>query len=154
MRFREGLSGRQAADAVRGRTDWKHRLALGLADAGFGFSVLCGFRGRLLQHGATERLLARLLDAAREGGLPRARGRSRTDSTHVLAAARTLDRLELVGGTLRAALNALAVAAPGWLRAIAPADWHGRHGRPRDRPSPILPWRDGPLRDGRGHAPA
>jgi transposase len=69
MRFREGLSGRQAADAVRGRIDWKHLLALELADAGFDHSVLCGFRGRLLEHGATERLLARVLETAREAAL-------------------------------------------------------------------------------------
>ena len=129
MQFREGLSDRQAADAVRGRIDWKYVLALDLADAGFDFSVLCEFRGRLLQHGATERLLGRLLDAAREAGLFKARGRQRTDSTHVLAAVRTLNRLELVGETLRAALNAIAVAAPDWLRAIAPADWHERYDR-------------------------
>jgi len=129
MQFREGLSDRQAADAVRGRIDWKYLLALDLADAGFDFSVLCEFRGRLLQHAATERLLARLLDAAREGGLLKARGRQRTDSTHVLAAVRTLNRLELVGETLRAALNAIAVAAPDWLRAIASSDWHERYDR-------------------------
>ena len=97
--------------------------------AGFDFSVLCEFRDRLLQHGTTERLLGRLLDAAREGGLLKARGRQRTDSTHVLAAVRTLNRLELVGETLRAALNAIAVAAPDWLRAVAPADWHERYDR-------------------------
>lgn len=129
MQFREGLSDRQAADAVRGRIDWKYVLALDLADAGFDFSVLCEFRARLLQHKATERLLDRLLDAAREGGLLKGRGRSRTDSTHVLAAVRHLNRLELVGETLRAALNALAVAAPDWLRAVAPADWHKRYDR-------------------------
>ena len=129
MQFREGLSDRQAADAVRGRIGWKYLLALDLADAGFDFSVLCEFRGRLLQHAATERLMGRLLDAAREGGLLKARGRQRTDSTHVLAAVRTLNRLELVGETLRAALNAIAVAAPDWLRAIAPAGWRERHDR-------------------------
>ena len=91
-----------------------------MADAGFDFSVLCEFRGRLLQHEATERLLARLLDAAHEGGLLQGPGRQRTDSTHVLAAVRTLKRLELVGETLRTALNALAIAAPDWLRGIAP----------------------------------
>ena len=113
MQFREGLSDRQAADAVRGRIDWKYLLALELADAGFDHSVLCEFRGRLLEHGATERLLARVLEAAREEGLLKARGRQRTDSTHVLAAIRTLNRLELAGETLRAALNAIAAAAPG-----------------------------------------
>ncbi len=126
MQFREGLSDRQAADAVQGRTDWKYLLALDLADAGFDFPVLCESRGQLLQHGATERLLA---GGAREGGLLKARGRSRTDSTHVLAAVRDLNRLELVGETLRVALNAIAVAAPDWLRTIALTDWHRRYDR-------------------------
>ena len=128
LQFREGLSDRQAAEAVRARIDWKYLLALDLADAGFDYSVLCEFRGRLLG-GATDRLLARLLDAAREGGLLKARGRQRTDSTHVLAAIRTLNRVELVAETLRAALNAVAVTAPEWLRRLAPAEWHERYDR-------------------------
>jgi transposase len=129
MQFREGLSDRQAADAVRGRIDWKYLLALDLDDPGFDHSVVCEFRGRLLQHGATERLLARVLETAREEGLLKARGRQRTDSTHVLAAIRTLNRLEIAGETLRAALNAIAAAAPAWLRGVAPADWHERSDR-------------------------
>jgi transposase len=129
MQFREGLSDRQAAEAVRSRIDWQYWLALELADAGFDFSVLCEFRARLLQHGATERLLARLLDAAREGGLLKARGQQRTDSTHVLAAVRDLNRLELLAETLRAALNAIAVAAPDWVHALAPLEWHERYDR-------------------------
>ena len=96
-------------------------LAFDLADPGFDHSVLCEFRGRLLGGDATERLLARVLDAAREGGLLKAHGRQRTDSTHVLAAVRELgrtnlrfdlNRIELLAETLRAALNAIAVAAP------------------------------------------
>jgi transposase len=129
MQFREGLSDRQAADAVRGRIDWKYLLALDLADAGFDHSVLCEFRARLLGGDAAERLLIGMLEAAREGGLLKARGRQRTDSTHVLATIRPLNRLELVAETLRAALNAVAAAAPGWLRAVAPADWHERYDR-------------------------
>ncbi len=128
MQFREGLSDRQAADAVRGRIDWKYLLSLDLDDAGFDFSVLCEFRARLLGRDAAGRLLNRLLDAARAGGLLRVRGRSRTDSTHVLAAVRALNRPEFLGETLRAALNAIA-AAPDWLHAIAPAEWHGRYDR-------------------------
>ena len=129
MQFRKGLSDRQAADAVRGRIDWKYLLSLNLADAGFDHSVLCEFRARLLQHDAGGRLLERLLDTAREGGLLKARGRQRTDSTHVLGAIRTLNRLELVGETLRAALNAIAVAAPDWLGRMTPPDWHERYDR-------------------------
>ena len=67
----------KSADAVRGRIDWKYLLALDLADAGFDFSVLCEFRARLLEHEAGERLLTRLLDVARAGGLLKARVVSR-----------------------------------------------------------------------------
>jgi len=129
LQFREGLSDRQAADAVRARIDWKYLLALDLADPGFDRSVLCEFRGRLLDNDAVSRLLARVLDAAREDGLLKARGRQRTDSTHVLAAIRTLNRVELVAETLRAALNDIAEVAPDWLRGLAPPEWHERYDR-------------------------
>jgi transposase len=69
-----------------------------------------------------------LLDRARELGLLQKRGRQRTDSTHVLAAVRVLNRLERVGETLRATLNALATVAPEWLQAWAPAEWYARYG--------------------------
>src|SRR4051794_3827443 len=129
MQFREGLSDRQAAEAVRARIDWKYLLGLELSDPGFDFSVLCAFRDRLLAGGAQERLLERVLEIARELGVLKARGRQRTDSTHVLAAVRTLNRLELVAETLRAALNATAAVAPDWLRTLAPSAWYERYGR-------------------------
>jgi transposase len=70
-----------------------------------------------------------LLSQLRGRGLFKARGRQRTDSTHVLAAIRVLNRLELVGETLRHALNSLAVVVPDWLRAQAPPEWFNRYGR-------------------------
>src|SRR5919206_358684 len=57
LQFVEGLSDRQAADAVRGRLDWKYALALELTDPGFDASVLTEFRARLLAEEQTERLL-------------------------------------------------------------------------------------------------
>src|SRR3712207_1333637 len=111
LQFRETLSDRQAAEAVRARIDWKYLLGLALTDPGFDHSVLCEFRSRLLAGSAEERLLRKLLDVCQARGLLKARGRQRTDATHVLASIRTLNRLELVGETLRAALNALATAA-------------------------------------------
>lgn len=129
LQFLEGLSDRQAADAVRGRIDWKYALALELSDPGFDHTVLSEFRSRLLQGTAERRLLDLLLERLRALELLKARGRQRTDSTHVLAAVRVLNRLERVGETLRAALNALAAEAPDWLRTIAPSEWYERYGR-------------------------
>src|SRR5947209_1870894 len=127
LQFRENLPDRQAAEAVRARIDWKYLLGLELDDPGFDHSVLCEFRARLLEGGAEERLLHELLEACQARGLLKARGRQRTDSTRVLASIRALNRLELVGETLRAALNELATAAPDWLRAAAPRAWYERY---------------------------
>ena len=129
LQFRENLPDRQAAEAVRARIDWKYLLGLELADPGFDHSVLCEFRSRLLEGSAEERLLGKLLDACRARGLLKARGRQRTDATHVLASIRVLNRLELLGETLRAALNELAAAAPDWLRGAAPRAWYERYAR-------------------------
>jgi transposase len=129
LQYVEGLSDRQAADAVRGRIDWKYALGLELTDAGFDHTVLSEFRSRLVQGQAELQLLDTLLDRCRELELIRPRGRQRTDSTHVLAAVRVLNRLERVGETMRAALNELALMAPGWLQTLAPAQWYRRYGR-------------------------
>jgi transposase len=128
LQFAEGLSDRQAADAVRGRIDWKYLLGLELEDPGFDFSILSEFRGRLIAGQAEERLLDELLEQFRERGLIKMRGKQRTDSTHIQAAIRSMNRLELVGETLRHALNALAKSSPEWLRMRVPPVWYERYG--------------------------
>jgi transposase len=132
FQFAEDLSDRQAADAVRARIDWKYALALDLTSPGFDHTVLSEFRSRLLDGEATPLLLDRLLDQARQCGLLKASGRQRTDSTHVLAAVRALNRLELVRETMRHALDTLAVEAPDWLRAQARPEWVERYHRRSD----------------------
>src|SRR5262252_5580533 len=129
MQFRENLADRQAAEAVRARIDWKYLLSLELTDPGFDFSVLSEFRDRLLAGSAEELLLDKLLERCQALGLLKARGQQRTDSTHVLATIRGLNRLELVAETLRAALNAVATVAPDWLQAITPLAWYARYSR-------------------------
>ena len=129
LQFVEGLSDRQAADAVRGRIDWKYALAMDLTDPGFDASVLCEFRTRLIAGQAEHLLFEKLLDHLRHHGLLKARGRQRTDSTHVLAAIRMLNRLECIGEALRHALNTVAVVAPDWLRAGVPSVWFERYAR-------------------------
>jgi transposase len=89
---------------------------------------LSEFRDRLLTHQAEQRLLDHLLTLFSERGWLKARGRQRSDSTHVLAAIRTLHRLENIGETLRQALNHLTIVAPAWLRTIVDPDWYERSG--------------------------
>ena len=129
LQFREGLSDRQAADAVRSRIDWKYLLGLELTDSGFTFNVLSEFRKRLVDNGQEQLLLDKLLVRCKERGLLKKRGQQRTDATRVLASIRKLNRLELVGETMRAALNELATVAPEWLSAIALNEWYTRYER-------------------------
>ncbi|MCY9782432.1 IS1182 family transposase [Nocardiopsis sp. EMB25] len=123
LQFVEGLTDRQTAEAVRARIDWKYALGLELTDPGFDHSVLSEFRDRLIDAGAQHRVLDSVLAAARDHGLLTGGRRMRTDSTHVLSAARDLNWLELVGETLRRALNAVASQEPDWLATHAPTEW-------------------------------
>lgn len=94
-------------------------MGLELTDSGFDHTVLKEFRKRLLAGGQERQLLDLMLKKLQEQQLLKSRGRQRTDSTHVLAAIRPLNRLELVGETLRHALNELADVAPQWLRSCS-----------------------------------
>lgn len=129
MQFSEGLSDRQAAEAVRARIDWKYALGLQLTDPGFDFSVLCEFRARLVEGGKEKLLLEKLLEGCKERGYLKVRGRQRTDSTHVLGALRVLSKWERTAETMRSALNALASVAPQWLTEHADPEWFERYGR-------------------------
>ncbi|HJY69313.1 MAG TPA: transposase, partial [Streptosporangiaceae bacterium] len=129
LQFTENLTGRQAADAVRGRLDWKYCLGLELDDEGFDFSVLSEFRSRLVAGGMEAALLEALLARLGALGLVGAGMRQRTDSTHVLGRIRDLNRLELAGESVRAALEALAAAAPGWLAGVIDASWPEVYGQ-------------------------
>jgi transposase len=129
LQFAEGLPDRKAADAVRGRIDWKYALGLELTDPGFDASVLSEFRTRLVTGSAERLLLDALLACCRERGWLKARGRQRTDSTHVLAAIRALNRIEVVAETMRHALDSLAVTAPEWLVTVAAPEWAERYAR-------------------------
>ena len=83
LQFAENLSDRQAAEAVRSRIDWKYLLGLELTDAGFDYSTLSEFRDRLVEGAAEGLLLTTLLALSTSAGVLKARGRQRTDSTHV-----------------------------------------------------------------------
>jgi len=128
FQFMEGLTDRQAADAVRDRLAWKYALSLELTDPGFDHTVLSEFRSRLVEGNAEQRLLDLLLERCREGGWLKARGRQRTDSTHVLARIRALNRTLCVAQTMVYVLNVLSEVAPDWVRAYVPVEWVERYG--------------------------
>ncbi|MFE4960444.1 transposase [Streptomyces sp. NPDC056653] len=118
LQFAEDLTDRQAAAMAVRAIDWKYAIGVELDDPGFDFTVLSKFRARLADHGMERVVFDRLLEHCRAEGLVAAGGKQRTDSTHVISAVRDLNRLELAGESVRAVLEALAVAAPGWLAGV------------------------------------
>ena len=118
--FAESLSDRRAADAVRGRIDWKYLLGLELTDPGFDASVLSGFSAAVcVAGGAEEHLLDTLLALCRDLKLLRAQGRQR--GFHACARGGPLpEPSRMRDRDTRAALNASWRAAPEWLRAKSP----------------------------------
>src|SRR5919106_3783013 len=133
MQYIEELTDRQAADAVRRCMDWKYALSLTLTDPGFDFTLLHDFRCRILAHEAGQRFLDTFLTTCKARGWVRARGTQRTDSTHVLAAIRTLHRLECVLEAMHWALNQLSHVVPAWGQHQVPPDWYPRYGLRSDQ---------------------
>jgi transposase len=129
IQYMENYTDRQAAEALKTRIDLKYALSLELTDPGFDFSVLSEFRSRLIQGGLEDVILTAILDICREKGLLKERGKQRTDSTHVEAAIRRVNRFVCSIEALRAALNSLAVVVPDWLAAHVPQDWYDRYGK-------------------------
>ncbi|MEU4233665.1 IS1182 family transposase [Nonomuraea sp. NPDC026600] len=124
----ENLTDRQATETVRADLSWKYALGLALDDPGFDASVLSEFRTRVIAHGLEEKALDLLLAKLVEKGLVKAGGKQRTDSTHVISAVRDLNRLELAGECVRAALEAISAADPGWTsRVLELPGWAERY---------------------------
>lgn len=87
LQYVEGLTDRQAAEAVRGRIDWKYALGLDLTDPGLDASVLSEFRARIVAGGAEAQLLDVLLELCKHRGW-RNRGREPTHRFDPCAGAR------------------------------------------------------------------
>jgi transposase len=127
----ENLTDRQAAEAVRTRIDWQYLLGLPLDDPGFDHTVLAEFRAKVAAAGLEQVVLDALLARLAADGLVKPGGKQRTDSTHVVAAAAALRRLELAGESVRAALEALAAAHPAWVaQRVCVSDFARRYGTP------------------------
>jgi transposase len=129
LQFRHNLADREAAQAVADRISWKYALGLDLEYPGFDFSVLSEFRSRLAQEGRADRLLSLMLERLKAAGLVKAGGRQRTDSTHVIACVRRLNRIEGLGEGLRAALEEIARTSPGFIVPLLQPGWDERYGR-------------------------
>jgi transposase len=129
LQFLHHLSDREAVAAVADRISWKYALGLELEATGFDASVLSEFRDRLAEPGRADALLEVVLQRLKTAGLIRPGQAVRTDSTHVLAAVRALNRVEHAGESLRAALEEIAGIWPEWIVPLLDPGWHHRYSR-------------------------
>lgn len=143
MQYAENLTDRQAAEAVRGRIDWKYSLGMEMRDDGFHYSVLSEFRDRLIASEKERLLMDEMLVRFQEKGFLKTRGKQRTDATRILAVTRHLNRIGCVVETLRRALNEIATISPDWLLGQVTTEWFDRYGPRFD--SYRLPKKEGEL---------
>ena len=129
LQYLEDMTDRQAANAVRGRIDWKYALGLELTDPGFDHSVLSEFRQRLSKGKLSHLLLDKILVECTQKGLLEGKKKQWTDSTHILGAIRTMNRLELVGETMRRVLDDLTQIDPSWMKKTMRPAWGKRYSR-------------------------
>lgn len=127
MQYIAGYSDRQVVEAVRDKISWKYALGLDLEDRGFDASILTDFRQRLLDNQAESRLFERVLEHLSEKNLLKGKKKQRSDATHILASVRQLNRLELVGESMRVCLNRIAQLEPVWLSDRLPQSWIDRY---------------------------
>lgn len=129
----EKVPDRTAAEWVVSRIDWKYALHLPLTYAGFHFTDLYAFRQRLLAHGQERLVFEQMLLKLVALGLLKARGKMRTDSTHVLAMVARLSQLELVRESLRVALVAAGKVDAPWVDKTMPPAFQETYGQRRSQ---------------------
>jgi len=117
----EEVPDRLAAELVVSRMDWKYALHLPLTYTGFHFTNLNHFRTLLLANHQERRFFDELIAKLRDAGLIKKRGKTRTDSTHILALVQRLSQLELVTESLRVALEAATETDGVWVEQVVPA---------------------------------
>lgn len=127
FQFLERVPDRQAAEMVVSRIDWKYACHLPLTYKGFDFTDLHAFRERLKAHGQERLVFEGLLERLKGLGLVRARGRVRTDSTHVVAVVADLSQLELVQESIRVALLAAVGAGGDWADGALPPSFQEQY---------------------------
>ena len=113
LQMGENLTDRGAAERIRFGLDWKYALSLDIDDPGIDHTVLSEFRTRVVEHELEEKVLDQLLTRLTEKGLLGPGGKARTDSTHVIAAVRDLNRRGLAFAFVLAVVVFAATDAAG-----------------------------------------
>jgi transposase len=131
FQYVEKLPDRQAAEMAVMRLDWKYALRQMLGWTVFHYSDLCNFRKRLLANQAEASVFEQVLKHLQTQGYVKAKGKQRTDATHVLGQVAWLSRLELVWETLRMALEGIVSRDARWVMQHLPPSFITEHSQKR-----------------------
>ena len=127
FQFVEGLTDRQAADAVRTRIDWKFALHLALIPRMLDENALCPFRQGILSDAARQREYQLLIDQLVRFAPSLNNYLQDLESLELVSLVCSLNRLDQAQQAMNQALEALAAKFPQWLRQIALPHWYGRY---------------------------
>ena len=132
MQYLEGLTDRQAADAVRRCMDWKYALSLDLHDPGFDFTLLHDFRCRVLAHEAASGFRS-LPDHLQSTGLAQGPGHP-TDRFHACPGGDPhAAPLGVCPGSDALCAQSAQRRGPAWVQQHVPLDWYPRYGLRSDQ---------------------
>jgi transposase len=127
FQFVEGLTDRQAADAMRTRIDWKFALHLALLPRMLDENALCPFRQGILSDAARQREYQLLIDQLVRFAPSLNNYFQDLESLELVSLVCSLNRLDQAQQAMKQALEALAAKFPQWLRQIALPHWYGRY---------------------------
>lgn len=125
FQYKEQLTDKQAAEAVRVRIDWKYALHLSMISPGIRPSLLCDFRYQLFQDlksfDAYDEILSelakiRFFDESLDLG-----------NEKILQELCTYNRIERIQVAMKDALALLAARKPDWLRYKIRRSWYTRY---------------------------
>lgn len=123
VQYLEKLTDRAVVDQLTDRVSLRYLLKMSLYDEVFHFSALERFRQRCAQKPEVAlRLFDKVLVRAKELKLLKA-NKQRSDSAYIFASVASLNRLELVWTTFKAALDGLAHVASKWLKPVVLDHW-------------------------------
>ena len=116
FQFAENMPDRQAAEALRMRTDWKYALHLSLVYPGLAPSSLCDFRQNLLSNETGQEVFQRMLVHLAQAGLLSSRTKNWSDARSVLLQVCSLSHVDWLAQSMNLTLEALAAYQPELLR--------------------------------------
>ena len=127
FQYQEGLTDRQAVDAVRCRLDWKYALHLPLINPGFFTTILREFRSCLLTDTKGQDLFLEILERLSTIGMVSLQAIGNNPSVRMFQMISDLTDLQGMAEQMSCTIEAIAACQPDFLRKVARPHWYVRY---------------------------